>query len=198
MSLDALRGSLRGPEGVKSRIAELRSRMAVAEAGPEFAQTLEAKEPSPLSGQITFNENGPMNPFAGVMAPSMGGTQLRALADSVARREGVDPKLLAAVVEAESGWDPTSRSGKGAQGLAQLMPDTAREMGVTSPLDPEQNLMGGARYLRKMLERFNGDPRLAVAAYNAGPGNVEKAGGIPNFPETQAYVKRVMARYGGR
>lgn len=194
MSLDALRGSLRGAEGVKSRIAELRSRMEAPETG--FSQVLQSKSPAPMTGEITFNENRPMNPFEGVMAPSVGQTQLRALADSVARREGVDPKLLAAVVEAESGWDPMVRSDKGAQGLTQLMPDTAREVGVTSPLDPEQSLMGGARYLKKMLSRFNGDVTLAVAAYNAGPGNVEKAGGIPNFAETQTYVKRVMARYG--
>lgn len=205
MSLDSIGGALRGPEGVKSRIAEIRARMGV-DTGPkamagkkEFETALAAKgsAPAPLAGEITFNENKPMNPFAGVMQPSVGETQLRAMADSVARREGVDPKLLSALIETESGWDPMARSGKGAQGLAQLMPDTARELGVASPLDPEQSLTGGARYLKKMLDRFGGDRTLAVAAYNAGPGAVEKAGGVPNYAETQQYVKRVMARYGG-
>lgn len=133
-----------------------------------------------------------MDPFAQTVSPSFGETQLRVKADAAARAAGVDPKLFASLVTAESGWDPLSHSGKGAQGLTQLMPDTARGLGVTNALDPDQNLMGGAKYLRQMLDRFKGDARLAVAAYNAGPGAVERAGGVPNFAETQAYVRRVM------
>lgn len=202
MSLDALRGSLRGPEGVRSRIAELQSRMAPASS--DFPESLvkadasgSAAGTSPLQGAITPGGTAPMNPFAGVAVPSAGQAQLRALADSVARREGVDPKLLTAIVEAESGWDPMARSKAGAMGLTQLMPDTARGLGVTSPHDPEQSLTGGAKYIKQMLAEFGGDLTKAVAAYNAGPGNVRKYGGVPPFAETQGYVKRVMARYGG-
>ena len=199
MSLDALRGSLRGIDGVRSRIAELERR---SEASGEFAEKLDASKRSPmpgaLAGEITPNGTVPMNPFGGLTTSTMGGTQLRAMADSVARREGVDPKLLAALVDAESGWDPLARSNKGAQGLTQLMPETAQKLGVGSPLDPEQNLIGGARYLRQMLDHFGGDVPRALAAYNAGPGAVERAGGVPNYPETQAYVRRILGAMGGR
>ena len=200
MSLDALRGSLRGPDGVRSRIAELQSRMApgaFAESLGKAVADPPSAGPSPLFGTIASDGTVPMSPFAGVAVPSAGQAQLRALADGIARREGVDPKLLTAIVEAESGWDPTARSKAGALGLAQLMPDTARGLGVTSPLDPEQSLTGGAKYIKQMLAEFGGDVTKAVAAYNAGPGNVRKHGGVPPFAETQGYVKRVMARYGG-
>ncbi|ADU50689.1 Lytic transglycosylase catalytic [Thermaerobacter marianensis DSM 12885] len=116
---------------------------------------------------------------------------LEALADGIARRHGLDPALLRAVIEAESGWNPAARSPAGALGLMQLMPATARALGVTDPFDPVQNLEAGARYLRQQLERF-GDWRLALAAYNAGPGAVEEHGGLPPFPETRAYVEKVL------
>jgi len=113
----------------------------------------------------------------------------RAIADA-ARDERLDPVLLRAVIHVESGGDPHARSAAGAVGLMQLMPGTARDLGVTDPLDPVQNVRGGAAYLRSLLDRF-GDPRLAVAAYNAGPGAVERAGGIPAIAETRTYVERV-------
>ncbi len=110
--------------------------------------------------------------------------------ETAATGAGIDPRLLAAVVWAESGFDPTALSPSGAIGLAQLMPGTASGLGV-DPHDPTQNLAGGARYLASMLDRFGSLP-LAVAAYNAGPNAVAKAGGIPPKAETQAYVPRVL------
>ena len=115
---------------------------------------------------------------------------------SAASEAGVKPALVLAVVMEESSGDPRARSPKGAQGLMQLMPATARELGVQDSHDPEQNLRGGARYLARMLDKFDQDLDLALAAYNAGPGNVEKAGrAVPDFPETQRYVAAVKARY---
>lgn len=124
-----------------------------------------------------------------------GNRTLQALADATAERYGVPKWLVRNVIKNESGWRIDARSPVGAQGLMQLMPDTAAGLGVTDPLDPVQNIDGGVRYLKAQLDRFGGDVELAVAAYNAGPGNVEKYGGVPPFRETQAYVRRVV---GGR
>jgi len=116
-----------------------------------------------------------------------------AIADS-ADRCGLDPDLLRAVIQAESGFDRFAVSSKGAQGLMQLMPGTAAALGVSDPFDVRQNVAGGAAYLRQQLDRF-GSLDLALAAYNAGPGAVSRHNGIPPFPETQNYVARIMAGY---
>jgi soluble lytic murein transglycosylase-like protein len=113
------------------------------------------------------------------------------LIESHASRTGVDPSLLRAVMQVESGGMPHSLSKAGAAGLMQLMPGTAAGLGVTDPFDPEQSVRGGSDYLRQMLDRF-GDVNLAVAAYNAGPEAVEAHGGVPPYPETQQYVRRVL------
>lgn len=112
--------------------------------------------------------------------------------DAAAARYGLDPALLAGLIRQESGFDPNARSGAGAVGLTQLMPGTAAALGVADPTDPAQSIDGGARYLRQMLDRFGGDPIKALAAYNAGPGAVERSGGVPPYSETQTYVQRVL------
>lgn len=114
----------------------------------------------------------------------------------VAQEEGVDEALVRAVVRAESGGNPNAVSPKGAMGLMQLMPSTAEAMGVSNPLDPEQNLRGGVRLLRGLLNEF-GDVRLALAAYNAGGPAVRQYGGIPPYAETQKFVQRVMELWQG-
>ena len=111
--------------------------------------------------------------------------------EQTARNYDVDPALVQAVIHAESAFNPQAVSSKGAQGLMQLMPGTAREVGVGNALDAEQNIRGGVDYLAKMMSLHNGDVRLATAAYNAGPGAVRRHGGIPPYAETRAYVKRV-------
>jgi soluble lytic murein transglycosylase-like protein len=145
------------------------------------------------AGQSTFPAQ-----LAGALGPAAppavtGGTPYAPeIADSAARN-GVDPALLTGLIRAESNFDPKATSPAGAQGLTQLMPATAAGLGVSDPLDPVQAIEGGARYLRQQLDRFGGDASKALAAYNAGPGAVERFGGIPPYEETQAYVRRVLS-----
>ncbi len=114
-----------------------------------------------------------------------------------ARVYSLEPLLVNAVITIESNWNPRARSRSGAIGLMQLMPATAREMGVRDPFNPTENIDGGVKYLRYLLDRFNGDLALALAAYNAGPGRIETYQGIPPFKETQQYVNRVLNLYNG-
>lgn len=117
--------------------------------------------------------------------------QLKEIARQKARTYGVNEDIFLRLVGAESGWNPRAKSGAGAMGLVQLMPGTAQGLGVSDPYDPVQSLTGGARYLSQQLKRF-GSYDKALAAYNAGPGNVERYGGIPPFKETQSYVKKIL------
>ncbi|MEW6488068.1 MAG: lytic transglycosylase domain-containing protein [Thermodesulfobacteriota bacterium] len=119
----------------------------------------------------------------------------RDVAEREAERHGLDPRLVRAVIYVESGEDPRAVSPKGAQGLMQLMPGTAEELGVGNPFRPRENIQGGVSYLAAMLQRFGGNVELALAAYNAGPGAVQRHGGIPPYPETQRYVKKVLDVY---
>jgi Rod binding domain-containing protein len=120
-------------------------------------------------------------------------SDFQTIADDTASRYNLDPRLVHAVIRAESNWDSTAISGAGAVGLMQLMPETAADLGVNNSLDPGQNIDGGARYLRQMLERYDGDIPTALAAYNAGPTAVDEHGGIPPYEETQNYVNKIMS-----
>ena len=122
---------------------------------------------------------------------------LSSIFEAASERYGVPVNLLKAVAKAESNFEAGVTSSCGAMGIMQLMPSTASYLGVTDAYDPEQNIMGGARYLSQLLEQFGGNAQLAAAAYNAGAGNVLKYGGIPPFSETQGYVEKVMDYYTG-
>lgn len=117
------------------------------------------------------------------------------LIDKLAHQYSISKHLIMAVVATESCFNSKAESPKGARGLMQLMPITARELGVKDPFDHKENLRGGVEYLGKLSKRFNYNPKLTLAAYNAGPGNVEKYQGIPPFPETEAYVEKVMDKF---
>jgi hypothetical protein len=113
----------------------------------------------------------------------------------VSRLYNVDPSLIKAIIHTESDFDDQAVSRSGAQGLMQLMPATARELRVTNPFDPQENIDGGTRYFRSLLDIFNEDLVLSLAAYNAGPGLVTRTGGVPEIAETQHYIKKVLKRY---
>jgi soluble lytic murein transglycosylase len=112
--------------------------------------------------------------------------------EQASRQFSVESRLIKAIIKAESDFDHQAVSKKGAQGLMQLMPETADEMEIGDPFNPEENIYGGTRYLSMLLKRFNNNKKLAIAAYNAGPENVEAHNGVPPFPETEAFIEKVF------
>ena len=133
------------------------------------------------------------NTIANVVNPTK--KQILDIISKVSQKYGVDEKLVQAVIRQESGFNPKARSHCGAMGLMQLMPATAKGLGVKDAYNPVQNVEGGVKHLKGLLARYNGNLVLALAAYNAGGGNVDKYGGVPPFKETQNYVKSILANY---
>jgi hypothetical protein len=165
-----------------------------------FGQRVGASAPGGTSGGSYGAASGTSSATGRTVAPAgwadglpAAGRPYAGAIDAAATKAGIDPRLLAAITQAESGFNPNALSGAGAIGLTQLMPGTAAGLGV-DPTDPAANLDGGACYISGQLDSF-GRVDLAVAAYNAGPGAVRQAGGVPDYPETQAYVRRVLGNY---
>jgi soluble lytic murein transglycosylase-like protein len=116
------------------------------------------------------------------------------LIEGAAKAHDIEPKLIRAVIEQESGFRPCAISARGAEGLMQLMPDTAEQLGVADPFDPSQNIEAGAKFLKELIDKYQGDVAQALGAYNAGPGAADKAGGIPEIPETRDYIDAILKK----
>jgi soluble lytic murein transglycosylase-like protein len=206
---------------VQSRIADITGAASAPAAAPPVAPAAEASTPDGLPlldpsqlGNTPFAElvqaalashgvkapvDGDGISYAGTtaaQAPSMvPPAEIEQLVSANSAQWNVDPNLIKAIIANESGFNANATSGVGAQGLMQLMPGTAAGLGVTNSYDPQQNVWGGTRYIKGLLDRFGGNVKLAVAAYNAGPGAVEKYSGVPPYAETQNYVQNVLSSY---
>ncbi len=201
--------SLSGVKAVQARIAEIQQEFGIAGSvtGKPFQATLDAELKKagalPEEAQRVGVAQRPQSPQKTMVAQAAGGTveaypladaSLSSLVQEASSKFGVDAKLVSAVAEVESGGNQASVSEAGAIGVMQLMPDTARALGV-NPYDEKENVEGGAKYLRQMLDTFGGDVKKAVAAYNAGPQAVKEYGGVPPYRETQNYVNKVLDIY---
>ena len=185
-------------DAVVARVTELQSLMgASAPAQTSTTPSAFAAQLATATAATATTAPAATTASAGLMATGASelppGTPFGAEITAAAKKHGIDPALLAGLVKQESGFNPNAGSPAGARGLAQLMPGTAAGLGVTDVLDPAQNLDGGAKYLRQQLDAFGGDVTRALAAYNAGPGAVQRHGGVPPYAETQNYVRIVQA-----
>lgn len=155
--------------------------------------------PALVAGLIPLCAGASAPPEAGsVESRITSRSDLRALVERLSLQEGLDPLLVDALVIAESGYNPKALSKKGAMGLMQLMPQTARRLNVDDPFDPEQNVRGGVQEFSRLISRYSGNLSLALAAYNAGEGAVSRYSGIPPYSETRNYVSKIMESYTGR
>lgn len=184
-------------ELISARMADIQAQIAAIQNGApadatssasstSFADQLAAAQGTTASTAATATTATPTTLGGG--AP----TQYDAQITAAATKYSIDPALLKGLIRQESNFNPSARSGAGAQGLTQLMPGTAASLGVTDATDPAQAIEGGAKYLKAQLDRFGGDASKALAAYNAGPGAVAKFGGVPPYAETQNYVTKVL------
>jgi soluble lytic murein transglycosylase-like protein len=193
-------------EAVMSRVSQLQSMLAAG--GPPAPSATPSTSTTSFSSALqsataaspSVSSLASGTPAASATSTSSSlpaGTPYAAEITAAATANGIDPTLLAGLVKQESDFNPSAGSGAGARGLTQLMPSTAATLGVTNVLDPVQSLNGGAKYLKQQLDTFGGDVTKALAAYNAGPGAVQRFGGVPPYAETQNYVRIVQANAAG-
>src|SRR5574340_1291153 len=162
--------------------------------GKKAAKVIKAKD---KNNKALSSDSKPVN-VAQYTSTTTRNDSYHPIINKKAKENDVDPSLVTAVIKAESNGNPHAVSRKGAMGLMQLMPGTANDLQVKNPFDPEENIDGGTRYLRYLIERFNGNLTLALAAYNAGAKTVEKHGSVPPIAETKYYVRKVLALYKGK
>jgi soluble lytic murein transglycosylase-like protein len=181
-------------DAVLARVNELQLMITGAPPAPAAPSTAFASQLASATGAMPVANASTVPGYTSVGASGLpSDTPFGAEITAAANKHGIDPALLAGLVKQESGFDPNAGSPAGARGLTQLMPGTAAGLGVTNVLDPVQSLDGGAKYLRTQLDAFGGDVTKALAAYNAGPGAVQRYGGVPPYAETQNYVRAVQA-----
>lgn len=193
MELSGLDITLRRMQAIESKFNSLAS-FGIDSARPnqDFQKILDANMSSEKTNSTPFANKIFSSELA---STSSGNTDIDALIEQYSAKNGLDSAFVKAVIKQESGFQPKVTSSCGAMGLMQLMPATANSLGVKDAYDPEQNIAGGTKYLKGLLDRFGGDKSLALAAYNAGPNAVAKYNGIPPYKETQNYVKNIMSMY---
>jgi len=185
-----------GVTQIIQRIQNIQARFGSGTAGTaDFSKLLESelKTKTGAIGDIVNSTNGRKSAATGRLTNP--GENINSLISASANKYGLDPKLVSAVAQTESGYRADAVSGSGAVGVMQLMPETATELGVNNIYDPAQNIDGGAKYLKQMMTTFHGDVSKAVAAYNAGPQAVKNYNGVPPYAETQNYVSKVLDLY---
>ena len=188
-SIDKQRASV--AKGLAASVGKQASPIAATASGSFFNLPPLSPPPPP----VAMESAGPEATLPDVVCDPVPETSIAPILLEAAQREGLEPRLLTAVIQQESAFRPCAVSQKGAQGLMQLMPDTSTQFGVKDPFDPKQNIDAGAKYLKELIGRYSGNLAVALGAYNAGPAKVDEAGGVvPPIPETTDYVKQILDR----
>ena len=178
---------------VVARVSQLEAMIAAANGGSPSPSAATSTSFDQQLSQATDAQATSATAATGTSLTATGSVPYEQQIDAAAQKYGIDPAILKGLIKQESGFNPNAGSSAGAQGLTQLMPGTASSLGVTDLHDPAQSIDGGAHYLKMQLDRFGGDYSKALAAYNAGPGAVQRYGGVPPYSETQNYVKNVLS-----